>query len=50
MRKAGSFFRKGSVGSWREQLTPEMVAKIIDDHGPAMRRFGYLNDHGELVY
>ncbi len=40
--KSPSFFRQGRLGVWREALTPEQTARVIDDHGPAMRRFGYL--------
>lgn len=48
--QAESFFRKGRVGSWREGLTDELVARLIDDHGDVMRRFGYLSQQGELTY
>jgi hypothetical protein len=36
------FFRSGTAGNWREQLTPKQIARIERDHGEAMRRFGYL--------
>lgn len=42
------FFRKGQVGSWREELTKEQVARIVADHATVMRRFGYLKT-GEIV-
>lgn len=41
------FFRQGQSGGWRDKLTPEQVARIVADHGPVMRRFGYLDDAGE---
>jgi hypothetical protein len=47
---APSFFRKGEVGSWREQLTTEQVKQIIDAHSGVMQKFGYLTEDGELVY
>ena len=47
---AKTFFRKGQVGSWREALTAEQAAKIVADHGEVMRRFGYLDDKGEVVF
>lgn len=50
MPAAESFFRKGQVGSWREELTPELVAKLIADHDEVMKRFGYLDEKGELTY
>ena len=45
-----SFFRKGEVGSWREQLTTEQVRQIIDSHSWVMQKFGYLTEDGEIVY
>ncbi len=48
--RAESFFRKGEVGSWRESLTDEQVAGIIQEHREVMHRFGYLTDEGEAVY
>lgn len=39
-----SFFRQGRAGAWRERLNPAQVQRIIDDHGPVMYRFGYLNE------
>ncbi len=40
--KLALFFRQGRAGAWREVLSPAQVARIIDDHGPVMERFGYL--------
>ncbi len=39
---ATNFFRKGKVGSWREELSEEQAARIVADHATVMRRFGYL--------
>lgn len=36
------FFGSGQVGGWRGVLSPEQVARICQDHGPVMRRLGYL--------
>lgn len=44
------FFRKGKVGSWREELTSEQAQRIIADHGEVMRRFGYLTEDGQPVF
>jgi len=43
------FFRKGMIGSWREELTAEQARRIVHDHGEVMRRFGYLDENGEIV-
>lgn len=50
MPRAQSFFRKGEIGSWRDVLTPEQVARIITDHRDVMRRFGYLDANGQPVF
>jgi aryl sulfotransferase len=44
------FFRKGRIGSWREELTEMQAQRIVDHHREVMRRFGYLDDKGEIVY
>jgi len=41
-----SFFRRGVAGSWADTLTGDQVARIIADHGPMMRRLGYLDSVG----
>jgi hypothetical protein len=48
--RASSFFRKGVLGSWREELTPELVAKLITDHRAEMQRFGYLSPEGRPLF
>jgi hypothetical protein len=50
MPGAESFFRKGLVGSWREELTPELVEKLITDHCSVMKRFGNLDENGAIVF
>lgn len=40
--KSEKFFRKGKVGSWKEELTKEQVEKIIENHQIVMKKFGYL--------
>lgn len=44
--RAASFFRKGEIGGWREQLSERQVRKILSDHGDIMRQFGYLDQDG----
>jgi hypothetical protein len=36
------FFRSGTAGNWRKQLTPKQVARVEREHGDTMRKFGYL--------
>ena len=38
---SGNFFRRGEVGSWRDELSPPQIARIEADHAPMMRRLGY---------
>jgi hypothetical protein len=35
------FFRRGEMGSWRDELTIEQVSRIEAAHAPTMRRLGY---------
>jgi hypothetical protein len=44
------FFRKGQIGSWREELSEKQAQRIVQDHGEVMRRFGYLDENGEIPY
>jgi hypothetical protein len=41
------FFRYGKTGHWRDALSGEQAAKLIDAHRDAMTRFGYLDEKGE---
>ena len=43
------FFRKGEVGSWREELTKKQARQIVNDHRKVMRRFGYPGSDHEIV-
>jgi Sulfotransferase domain len=45
--RAPQFFRRGIAGGWREELDDEQVAQVIADHGPMMRRLGYLDAAGQ---
>lgn len=36
------FFRSGRAGQWRDNLTAAQARQIETDHGPVMKRFGYL--------
>ena len=46
-KHADRFFRKGQSGAWQDALTPAQVDSIVRDHGPVMRRFGYLDEDGQ---
>ena len=35
------FFRRGTAGAWRDELTPAQVARIEEDHAAMMRQLGY---------
>ncbi len=41
-----AFFRQGRAGGWREALTPEQAAQIVEANGGMMRRLGYLDVDG----
>ena len=40
-RKVSSFFRRGTAGGWRDDLSHNQVAQIERDHGIMMDRLGY---------
>ena len=42
--KASSFFRSGRPRSWEGLLDDEARRRIVQDHGPMMKRLGYLDD------
>ena len=37
------FFRRGTAGGWRDELDPDLAARIETTHAEVMRRFGYLD-------
>lgn len=43
---ASSFFRKGEAGTWRKELSDDLVKRICSDHREMMLRFGYLDEQG----
>jgi aryl sulfotransferase len=45
----GPFFRRGRVGTWREELSVELAQRLIETHGETMRRFGYLSEYHQPV-
>ena len=46
LHSSAKFFRKGEIGSWREELSPSLASQLIQMHGETMRRFGYLEECG----
>jgi len=38
------FLRAGKVGVWRKRLSKQQVARLVEVHGPVMRRLGYLTE------
>lgn len=40
------FFRKGVVGDWQTTLSGAQIDRIVQAHGPVMRRFGYCDAAG----
>lgn len=40
-----SFFRKGKIGSWKEELNNSQIKKIINDHREVMQQLGYLQEN-----
>ncbi len=39
-----NFFRKGRIGDWRSVLSRDQVRRVVERHGPAMARLGYLDE------
>ena len=37
-----SFFRRGKIGSYKDEMPPEVLEKFLADAGETMRRCGYL--------
>lgn len=50
MPLATSFFRQGTIGSWRQHLTRDQARRIVCAHREVMQRFGYLTAAGEPVF
>lgn len=47
--RAKRFFRKGVVGSWRDDLSEDQAQRIIDQHRPLMEKYNYISPDGQLL-
>lgn len=47
---SAQFFRAGKIGSWRDSLSDNQAALIIEHHQAAMQRYGYLDSRGNPVF
>ena len=47
--KSKAFFRKGEIGSYREELTQEQIDVIVEYNREVMQQFDYLDDAGNLL-
>lgn len=45
---AKRFFRKGIIGSWKEELTERQIEQVINNHREIMIRYDYLDRGGHL--
>jgi hypothetical protein len=40
-RKSESFFRSGKAGGWKNELTPQQIRSIVDNHRTVMEKYCY---------
>ncbi len=45
-----AFFRAGEIGQYRGVLTDAEVQHLVDSNREVLRKFGYLNDEGALIF
>ncbi len=50
LKADSAFFRKGQIGSWREELSRAQAQLIMESHEEMMLRFGYLDGDGKPIY
>lgn len=43
------FFRKGKIGSWKEELPESLIQTIINNHREMMLRFGYIDRADHII-
>ncbi len=44
LKSSEPFFRRGEVGAWRDELPSALADRLLEAHGEAMTRFGYLEE------
>jgi hypothetical protein len=44
-----TFFRSGTIGSWKKSLDNNQVDRLISEHHVWMSRLGYLDEDGNLT-
>lgn len=49
LQQSKSFFWKGTVGNYRNYLTEEQIATIVDYSRDVMQEHGYIDSYGELT-
>lgn len=48
-RNADRFFRKGGIGTYRQELSDDLIAMLVERHRPMMTELGYLSADGTLL-
>jgi hypothetical protein len=43
-KTSSTFFREGKPNNWKSTLSEELRMRLVQDHGPAMERLGYMPD------
>jgi hypothetical protein len=43
------FFRKGKIGSWKEELPETLIQTLINNHREMMLRFGYIDAKDKIM-
>lgn len=48
-KSAERFFRQGTAGGWRNEITPEQATLIIDCNYETLLHYGYIDKNGEIL-
>jgi len=49
-KKSERFFRKGKIGSWKEELSAEQINTLLKDHKAVMLKLNYINTLGQPIF